>query len=105
MKVFISWSGERSRLMAQALAEWFPRVIQAVQPWVSDDNITKGERWSTRIGTSLSEHKIGIVCVTPENYQAPWLLFEAGALSKVIGDAKVCPLLLGMFLSSEKVPI
>jgi len=105
MKVFISWSGERSRLIAQALAEWLPRVIQAVRPWVSDDNIAKGELWSTQIGTSLSEHKIGIVCVTPENYQAPWLLFEAGALSKVIGDAKVCPLLLGMSVSELEGPL
>jgi hypothetical protein len=63
---------------------------------MSEDSIAKGENWSTKIGTSLAEHQIGVICVTPENYQSPWLLFEAGALSKVFGQSRVCPLLLGM---------
>ena len=47
------------------------------------------------IGTQLENHRIGIFCVTPENMLSPWLLFEAGALSKV-HDARVCPLLIGV---------
>jgi hypothetical protein len=31
----------------------------------------------------------------PENPEAPWLVFEAGALSKNLDRAKVCPLLFG----------
>src|SRR5262245_51618338 len=34
--------------------------------------------------------------MTPENTDAPWLLFEAGALSNRFGDARVIPLLLDM---------
>ena len=33
--------------------------------------------------------------ITPENTEAPWLLFEAGALSKNLDRSKVCPLLFG----------
>lgn len=35
------------------------------------------------------ESKWGILCLTPENLEAPWLLFEGGALSKTIDD-KTC---------------
>lgn len=33
--------------------------------------------------------------LTPENQEAPWLLFEAGALAKNLDRSKVCPLLFG----------
>lgn len=44
MKVFLSWSGERSRLVATALHEWLPQVINAVEPFISS-NIDAGARW------------------------------------------------------------
>jgi hypothetical protein len=33
--------------------------------------------------------------ITPENQEAPWLLFEAGALAKNLDRSKVCPILFG----------
>lgn len=104
LKLFVSWSGERSRLMAEAITEWLPRVLQSAAPWMSNQ-IAKGERWSERIGEKLAHYQIGIVCVTPENLSAPWLLFEAGALSKAIGQAKVCPVLLGITPGDVKGPL
>jgi len=95
LKVFISWSGERSGLVASALADWLPKVIQSVQPWMSVISIPKGEKWSSRIGEALTQQDIGIFCVTPENYFAPWLVFEAGALAGAVNQAKVCPLIIG----------
>ena len=96
MKIFISWSGSRSNRMAHCLARWLPRVIQNCRTWLSDRDIEKGRRWFEEIGKTLEGHNFGIICTTPENSNAPWLLFEAGALSKSIGRARVCPLLLGM---------
>ncbi len=94
MRVFISWSGPRSHAVAETLHYWLPQVINAVQPWLSSSDIEKGARWSTDVALGLSESKVGILCVTPENVTAPWLLFEAGALSKVIAESLVCPLLI-----------
>jgi hypothetical protein len=95
LKVFVSWSGARSRTLAEVLVRWLPRVIQACEPWMSQQ-IEKGERWNQEIGEKLAHYDVGIVCVTPENVEAPWLLFESGALSKAFGKSQVCPLLLGM---------
>jgi hypothetical protein len=93
--VFISWSGERSKIAAQALNDWLPMVIQAVEPWMSDSDIDKGSRGLSEISHALGASKIGIVCLTPENQDAPWLNYEAGALSKTIDEkTRLCTYLL-----------
>ena len=93
MRVFISWSGERSRFIAVALRDWLPNVIQSLEPWMSDKDIDGGSRWLLALSGQLNEAMTGILCVTPENQANPWLVFEAGALSKTIGQTMVCPLL------------
>lgn len=96
MKIFISWSGPRSQAMAEALKEWLPNVIQAVDPWVSSSDIDAGMRWTPALAEELQQTQLGILCLTAENLNAPWLLFEAGALSKIIDKSRVCPYLLGL---------
>lgn len=103
MLVFLSWSGERSEAVAQKLSEWLPLVINAVDPWVSVE-MEKGTRWSPEIADKLEKSRIGILCLTAENLQAPWLLFEAGAISKT-KDAQVCTFLLGLRDSDVELPL
>ena len=105
MKIFISWSGERSRAVAEALRSWLPRVLQSVTPWMSDVDLVSGSRWSAEISAELADSRFGIICVTPENQNNPWLLFEAGALSKTISQTHVCPLLLEMSPSQISGPL
>lgn len=95
MKVFLSWSGERSRQLAMALRDWFPMVLQHVHVWMSERDIPAGERWATEIGRELEASSYGIICLTRENLHAPWVLFEAGALARSLSESAVCPLLLG----------
>lgn len=94
--VFISWSGKRSRWAAQSLRDWLPLVLQSVKPWMSEEDIQKGSRGLDEIGRALEGIRIGVICLTPDNLSAPWILYEAGALSKTL-DAKtrVCTYLLG----------
>ncbi|MFJ2005836.1 toll/interleukin-1 receptor domain-containing protein [Streptomyces chartreusis] len=94
MKVFLSWSGERAKAMAEFLQNWLPDVIQVIDPWVSSQSITQGSRPLTSIADELSGCNFGIVCVTPESKGSEWVLFEAGALSKVLEESMVVPLLL-----------
>ena len=105
MKVFISWSGDTSKAIAETLREWFPSVLQAVKPYFSPDDITKGSRWGSEIAKELEECKIGLLCLTADNLDAPWIMFETGALSKSISAARVCPLLFGIEPSDVKGPL
>jgi SAM-dependent methyltransferase len=96
MKVFLSWSGTRSRSVASALREWLPCVINEIEPWMSDTDIGKGKRWATEISSLLEEVEAGIIVVTEENLDAPWLVFEAGAISKNAASAAVCTYLVDL---------
>ena len=77
MKVFISWSGEKSNKIANILREWIPCVIQSIKPYVSSKDIDKGARWSTDIAKELEDSHFGIICITKSNINAPWINIEA----------------------------
>jgi hypothetical protein len=96
MKVFLSWSGPLSFKIATELRDWLPLVIQTLEPYVSSEDIDKGARWGIDIAKELEASTFGILCVTPENMEAPWLNFEAGALSKALEKSRVTPFLVGM---------
>jgi hypothetical protein len=105
MQVFISWSGARSKAIAEILRQWLPAVIQAVKPYYSPDDVSKGSRWSNEIGKELEASRVGLICLTRENREAPWILFEAGALSKNLDKSKVCPILFGIDPSDVEGPL
>jgi hypothetical protein len=105
MKVFLSWSGEASHQVACVLKEWLPSVIQSLRPYVSSQDIDKGARWSTDIAKELQESTFGILCVTKSNIDAPWINFEAGALSKTIDKALVAPFLFDIKRSEVQGPL
>jgi TIR domain len=103
--VFISWSGDRSKQVAAALRDWLGDVIQGVTLWMSDQDIKSGSRWLAEIGSTLERARFGVICLTPENTEAPWLLFEAGALARSLDESRVCPYVYGMDKSSVQLPI
>lgn len=96
MKVFLSWSGTRSREIAKLLSDWLSCVIQALQPWVSDRDLDRGSLWFGEINDQLKDTTVGIICLTQENKDRPWILFEAGALAKGLSTARVCTLLIDL---------
>ena len=105
MKVFISWSGERSKSLAHALREWLPLVLHYVEPWLSEADIEAGERWAQSVAKELAASNFGIICVTSENITSPWVLFEAGALTKSLETSGVIPLLLDLEFSDISGPL
>src|ERR1700743_130514 len=96
MKVFISWSGESSKALADVLRNWLPLVLHYVEPWMSDVDIDAGDRWADAVAKELEASNFGIICVTRENISSPWILFEAGALAKSLKGSRVIPLLFAL---------
>jgi len=96
MKVFISWSGPLSKKLGEAFRKWLPAVLQTVQPYFTPDDIEKGNRWASEIANELEGSAVGILCLTKENLEKPWIMFEAGALAKHLDKARVCPILFGV---------
>jgi hypothetical protein len=105
MKVFISWSGPKSKAAAEALRDWLPKVIQAVTPFISSHDIPAGARGENVMAIELAETDFGIVCVTAANQREPWINFEAGALAKSVSEGRVIPLALDLPLADVKRPL
>lgn len=105
MKVFMSWSGQRSKLTAELLHDWIKCVIQAAQPWISSKGIERGALWFSEINNELKDTSVGIICLTAENKNAPWILFEAGALAKGLANSRVCTFLVDLETADLQPPL
>lgn len=105
MKVFVSWSGQRSKAVAELLSDWIKCVLQASQPWISTRDIDKGAIWFSEISDQLRETAAGIVCLTQENKNKPWILFETGALAKGLSTNRVCTFLIDLSPSDIEDPL
>ena len=105
MKIFISWSADRSQALATAINDWLKPILHFAEPWLSTSDIQSGDRWGNELAKKLQDTNFGILCVTSDNLNAPWLLFEAGALAKSIDDGRVIPLLLDLEKSDLSGPL
>jgi hypothetical protein len=96
MKIFVSWSGKRSKAVAELMSDWLKCVIQASQPWISTRDIDRGAIWFSEINDKLKDVSVGVVCLTQENKNKPWILFETGALAKGLTTNRVCTFLIDL---------
>jgi len=93
MRIFISWSGELSRQLAEAIRNWLPSALQYVKPYFTPADIDKGAKWATEIFKELSTSSVCIIVLTRENLNSNWIMFEAGAISSTLEKARVCPII------------
>lgn len=107
VKVFLSWSGILSHKVALAFRDWLPLVIQSVGPYVSSEDIEMGAPWDPELDRAMTESCFGIICLTADNQNSRWLNYEAGVLSKAIGNPKtrVSPFLFNLRPSEMKGPL
>lgn len=94
--VFISWSGDLSQKLGEELRIWIPSVLQFAKPYFTPQDVEKGSKWGSEISKKLSDSHVGVICLTRENIQRPWILFEAGALSKDLEQSRICSVLFGI---------
>ena len=105
VKIFISWSGARSKAVAELLRDWIRCVLQSARPWVSTRDLDRGSLWFGEINEQLKDTTVGIICLTQENKERPWILFEAGALTKGLSSSRVCPLLIDLETKDVSDPL
>jgi TIR domain len=94
MKVFVSWSGSLSCQVAETLRRYLPLMMQGLEVFMSEHDVESGSRWSVELARKLDESSFRVLCLTFDNLQSAWLLFEAGALAKQI-EGRTCGLLIG----------
>lgn len=104
MKIFISQSGDRSNALAHVIKDLVRLLVNEADPWISDEGIDKGARSLTVITQNLESADSGIICLTSDNLTEPWILFEAGALSRRERD-RVWTVLLDIENEQVKPPL
>jgi hypothetical protein len=96
MKLFITWCGPIALRVATLLRDWLPKVLPYAEPWVSEEDVAKGSRWSSELWDNLKTAEFGVVCLVPGIASEPWVLFESGALACAHAEDRVAPFLVGL---------
>lgn len=96
MHIFLSWSGTLSKNIANEFKDLLEQILPGNDVYVSNQEIRSGERWVANIGKGLEDASYGLLFVNPSNKDAPWILFEAGALAKSFSSSNVVPVLTNM---------
>ena len=92
-------------MRAEGLRQWLPRVIHAARPFLSSGDIDKGRGWNDALRAQLAKSNFAILCMTPENVSAPWILFEASAVAKDPGLSRVSASLVDVKVSDLADPL
>ena len=80
MEVFISWSKNKSRLLALATKGFIQNVFgKKIEVFFSPD-MYKGTSVDNEIHSNLLKSNKCIVCITSDNFKNPWLMYEAGVV-------------------------
>jgi hypothetical protein len=67
IKIFINWSGKRSKIIATALKDCLSNIFPYDIFFMSNYDIDAGSRWGDKLNSELEESNFGIVCFTPES--------------------------------------
>lgn len=106
MKVFLSWSGDQARHIAEFLKTWLPTVLASpIESFISSQDIAKGERGLPVIAKELDQLDFGIAIVTKANVGSPWINFEAGALAKSVSGGRVATVLVDVTTADITGPL
>jgi len=82
--IFICWSENNSKKIASAVKDCLEKDIFKnceIDCFFSEKSIASGEDWYREIENTLKKCAYGIICITRENFSAPWIFFEAGAIA------------------------
>jgi TIR domain len=96
MNIFVSWSGRRSREAAEIFRRLIPLVLQRANLFMATENIESGANWAHSIDDAIKKADAGLVFLTRNNLNNPWLAFEVGALSRTLRPNRCFPILVDL---------
>ena len=76
------WSGDRSKAAALGLKSLLESTFPEAFDVFISEHTQPGEPWARRLESELEQSQFGVLCLTQDNFQAPWLLYEAGLSRK-----------------------
>lgn len=103
-QLFVSFAGSRSESVAEELVAMLRAIFGNAIGIFNSLQIQAGSFSLEEIRKRLSESDFGILCVTEENQFNPWLIFEAGAISRQL-STNVAPYLIGEFELFDSSPL
>ena len=103
-KVFIAWSGDKSKAVGSKLQRRFQTILPNLKI-IFSPSFTPGAAWANRLQLSLRTANYAILCVTKEGLDSRWMNFEAGAAWKALRQNSVCPLLLNVEANDLSGPL
>lgn len=80
MKVFFSYSGVRSKNIAQAFSDLLKNIYPDIEVFGMHTDIAVGDDWRKSLENAGSGSDLAIVFLTRENMDKPWINFEMGYL-------------------------
>jgi hypothetical protein len=110
IEVFLSWSGEPSRLLATALESHLKNLSRQVvpgdrlSPWLSED-LEPGAEWASTLIPRVRSARVAILCLTRRNVTAPWISFETGVFYSSRLKKAVIPFLLDVTSDGLSFPL
>ena len=80
MNLFLSWSKNKSKCLAEATKRFLEKVLGDSIKIFFSPNMYLGSCVDNEIHRNLLECKKCLVCITADNFKNPWLLYEAGVV-------------------------
>lgn len=96
MKIYMAWSGKRSKDLAYELGKLLGTILESIEPWQSLVDIAAGENWATEVKGRIQSSEYAIFCVTLENSRAGWMQFELGTVFNQLQEHKIIPYLFDL---------
>ena len=65
----------------------------------------KGTKWDSEISNELEQSDICIITLTRESLNSQWIMFEAGAISRRVERARICPIVFNIEKTDIQGPL
>ncbi|MDR3403267.1 MAG: toll/interleukin-1 receptor domain-containing protein [Chthoniobacter sp.] len=96
-QVFLCWSGELSKALAETFCTWLNEVLPQFRPFFSEEHIPKGAKWRHAIEAALGESRMVVAFVTRANIGVSnWMLYEMAAVGSRNDSNCVAVVLAGL---------